>query len=214
MWSLLFIAALAEPTAVVALGDVPIGSTDTATSDVPGGWVSVLGDCMEEWRPGTYRVIDRTVSGATVLSVQERVDEVRSLQPGVLVVSLGAAERSAGRDAARAFGPSLAATLDMLGPEPHPVVLVGVLVPDDTSQSDRYDRELRRVAETRGNTHYVDLTGVSLSRHLEPSDAASATAHSAARRSAQLHATVGTRVCAVVQRALVPSAPASALKTE
>ena len=88
-------AALAQST-VVALGDGlvagPPASGVHAADTVPGGWVAVLADCLEERAPRAWTVIDRAVDGETARSALERAPSVRELDPDVIVIGVGARE--------------------------------------------------------------------------------------------------------------------------
>lgn len=63
---------------------------------VPGGWVPVLADCLEERAPQRFSVVDRAVSAETLVTARKRVPAVRELAPGFVVVTLGAQELAAG----------------------------------------------------------------------------------------------------------------------
>ncbi|MEZ4236480.1 MAG: SGNH/GDSL hydrolase family protein [Myxococcota bacterium] len=101
-----------EPAAVVAIGDgvvagfspapeavTPADTVEPArmvTATVPGGWVPVLADCLEERAPQRFSVVDRAVTAETLVSARQRVSAVRDLSPGFVVVTLGAQELNSG----------------------------------------------------------------------------------------------------------------------
>ncbi|HHO50336.1 MAG TPA: SGNH/GDSL hydrolase family protein [Deltaproteobacteria bacterium] len=87
--------AAAAPLPVVAVGDGPVVAplNNTAPDQtVPGGWVTVLADCLEERQPARFTVVDRVVLGETTATFKERLEPVRELRPSWVVVALGARE--------------------------------------------------------------------------------------------------------------------------
>ncbi len=96
---LLTSTALAEPQPVLAVGDGVVAAPPTATSPpdqtMPGGWLPVLADCLEERKPAHFTVVDRAVVGETVRSLQDRAGSFRDLRPAWLVVTLGSRELAA-----------------------------------------------------------------------------------------------------------------------
>lgn len=89
-----------EPSAVVAIGNGliaghPSSAEVSSSSSVPGGWVPVLADCLEERAPQRFSVVDRAVPAETVISARQRVAAVRDLSPGFVVVALGAQDLAA-----------------------------------------------------------------------------------------------------------------------
>lgn len=87
--------AAAAPLPVVAVGDGPVLAPHNSTAPdqtVPGGWVAVLADCLEERNPARFTVVDRVVPGETTATLRERLEPVRELRPSWIVVTLGARE--------------------------------------------------------------------------------------------------------------------------
>jgi hypothetical protein len=79
-------ATVAEPAPAAAPAPAP------ALAPMPGGWVPVLADCLEERAPQRFTVIDRASLGATVSQIRAHLGEVRALGPAWVVVTLGGAE--------------------------------------------------------------------------------------------------------------------------
>ena len=86
--SVLFLTALAwGQQTVVAVGE---REASASNATLPGGWVRVLADCLEERKPSEYEVVDRRVVGETLTSLKERAADIAKLEPSWVVVSLGA----------------------------------------------------------------------------------------------------------------------------
>jgi lysophospholipase L1-like esterase len=130
--------ALADPQAVVALGDGVVAGAPArseAEAAVPGGWVTVLADCLQERAPQRFSVVDRGRPGETVAGAKERIAGVRELAPAWVVLTLGAPELGDEHVDAKKLGKELDAVVDELrakaGPEARPpnVLLVGTVPP-------------------------------------------------------------------------------------
>jgi hypothetical protein len=77
--------ALAEPLPVVVVGDALVSGGPGA---VPGGWVSVVSDCLDEAHPGGFSIVDRTRGGERPADLLGRLAELRPAT-GVVVVGFG-----------------------------------------------------------------------------------------------------------------------------
>jgi lysophospholipase L1-like esterase len=96
----------AEEAAAVSVSMVPAAGGERLSVEalrtvalppsMPGGWVPVLADCLEERAPQRFSVVDRAVSAETLVTARKRVSAVRELAPGFVVVTLGAQEITAG----------------------------------------------------------------------------------------------------------------------
>lgn len=157
--------ALAEPQPVVAMGDgvvagsphraplAPAMSSDGSAQSVapaaegdaavPGGWVTVLADCLQERAPERFAVVDRATPGDTVGAAQARLAGVRELAPAWVILTLGAQELADERVDAKKLGKELDALVDELrekgeGGEPArpPNVLLVGMVPPTLAQAD------------------------------------------------------------------------------
>jgi hypothetical protein len=141
-------AALAEPAAVLALGDGLVAAPPAAPavapaeaaagSAVPGGWVPVLADCLEERAPQRFTVVDRVAGGETLASARAKLAGARELAPGFVVVALGARELAGEAVDPTALRSELDAFLADLRPKggkkPGPSVLLLSAVPPTLSQ--------------------------------------------------------------------------------
>jgi hypothetical protein len=122
--------ALAEPLAVVAIGDglvapaTPPATASSATASVAPatGWVSVLADCLEERAAGRFSVVDRVAQGQTPAAARATLDGVYALGPKLVLVGL-AAPRAADTSAWRTDVDALLGALSAKVPA---VMLVGV----------------------------------------------------------------------------------------
>jgi hypothetical protein len=88
-------AALADPAAVLAVGDGLVAAPaaeGSAASSVPGGWVPVLADCLQERAPQRFAVVDRVAAGETLASARQKLAGAKDVTPGYVVVALGARE--------------------------------------------------------------------------------------------------------------------------
>ena len=139
VWWLLASSWARAPSPVLALGDGLVAGEPEASasaSTVPGGWVAILGDCLEERSPGTWTVVDRTTPGDTARTALEQVDEVRQLEPAVVVVGVGARELAAPERDLVAFRDDLSQLLGSIrsggGPQ---VLLVGIVAPRVDAQA-------------------------------------------------------------------------------
>ena len=212
MWMLWLALGLAEPLTVVAVGDVPLvtGAAVTAADDaMPGGWVSVVGDCLEESHPGEVVVIDRTLPGDTTLAVQQRIDDLRAMQPDVVVLSLGAPDAAHDPTAMDPFMVTLGATLDMLGPSELHTVVVGLVPGREAVAIGPWNTGLETVTTERTSSTYVDLMAawpsdpLKVGTYLLPDGSLSARGHAA----------VGARVCSSIEVLLTAPAPVRAAPT-
>jgi len=168
--------ALAVPRPVVAMGDglVAGGPTSELSADptVPGGWVSVLADCLEERAPGQVTVIDRTDPGDTAAIARARVSEVHRLRPRMVVVGVGARELAHPDADVDAFRRDLRLLLGQLRAEPAPrIMLVGMVPPTlaqipevspgEQRQVDQrtadWNQVLADVAHAEGGVRHLDL---------------------------------------------------------
>lgn len=175
LWLLFASLALAQTT-VVALGDGLVAApppvvTARAADTVPGGWVTVLADCLEERAPRAFTVVDRASGGETTASLLERARSLGDLAPEVVVLGLGARELAVvavDEAAVRAeLGHLVGALRAMSGPPG--VLLVGLVPPvvaqaagdQDAidAQTAAYNRLLAEVAAQTAGVHHVDLQG-------------------------------------------------------
>jgi hypothetical protein len=127
--------AFAGAQPVVAMGDGLVAAAPKSASappgTVPGGWVAVLQDCLEERAPGRFSVVDRAAPGETVVSASRRLTGIRELQPLAVVISLGAEELADENATAASFKKDVAKLVKELrvGDAPPIVVLVGIVPP-------------------------------------------------------------------------------------
>jgi len=171
--------ALADPMPVVAAGDGVLSAppTDTASGDqtVPGGWLPVLADCLEERRPGRYAVVDRSTSGETALSLAGRVTALRELRPSWVLLTIGSRELAsddADPDALRAEVETVVSGLRGKARKSRPALVLLGLVPPSVPQvegldpalqallDDRtaaYNARIAALAEGLDGVHHVDL---------------------------------------------------------
>jgi hypothetical protein len=169
--------ALAASQPVVAMGNglvaSSLGQDPAATETVPGGWVSVLQDCLDEGAPGAYSVVDRAVPGETARSARERISGVLDLSPRTVVVALGAQELGAETPNPVRFSKDLRKLVDALreGETPPVVLVVGMVSPTLEQDADAvgeaqnvldrrttaWNEALRAEAEGRPGLHHVDL---------------------------------------------------------
>lgn len=168
--------AWAGADAVVAIGDGlvagPSEDAAAASPTLPGGWVAVLGDCLEERKPARYSVVNRARAGETVRSARKRLGGIMELQPRLVVVGLGAQEFGRDRkpDAFRTGLSSLVATVRE-GPTPPAVVLVGMVPPTlaqveqgerqqaEDERTQRWNAVLVDIAAEHSGVHALDLWG-------------------------------------------------------
>lgn len=68
------------------------GTHPEPAGSLPGGWVPVLADCLEERAPARYTVVDRAVPAETIATARDRVAAVRELTPAFVLVTLGGPE--------------------------------------------------------------------------------------------------------------------------
>ncbi|MBW2253808.1 MAG: SGNH/GDSL hydrolase family protein [Deltaproteobacteria bacterium] len=176
---LLTLTAWAAPQPVVAMGDglvvgteIPATGAQTKEGTVPGGWVAVLADCLEERRPGRFAVTDQSTPDATAKTARQRVYQALELRPALVLVGLGAQELS-GPDPDRAgFRDELAALLADLRVDPVPAVMLVGMVPPTVAQmpdpegmaqadvdqrTSRWNGELAALAESLPGVTHVDL---------------------------------------------------------
>jgi hypothetical protein len=117
---------------VVAIGNGLVAAPPAeieATEPVSGAWVSVVGDCLEEGRPGAFAVVDRSAHGATASALLADTAGVRALGPSAVVVGVGAQEMRADGPSAEfvaAVGKLVASLRADGGPA---VLLVGMVAP-------------------------------------------------------------------------------------
>ncbi len=194
---LLIAAASASPSRIVAIGDGLVGVPSAAPAESsdgdasegqapaadraggeaqaaghtpsPGGWTTVLADCLEEGAPAQWAVTDQTQTAETAQTALERVEDVAELRPDVVLVSVGAQELAVHEPAVieRDAG-ALVGALNK-GKSPPVVLLVGVVspsltqVPGERSQQELDERTdavngvLARLAQTADTVHHVDL---------------------------------------------------------
>lgn len=220
MWLLLTSLVFADPTTVVVVGDVPmvaVGEGAPAVDAMPGGWVSVVGDCMDEWRPNDVVVVDRTVAGESALDLQQRVDDVRGLQPDILVVSLGATELRRTPTEPGPFVASLSATLDMMSPQEHPTLVVGLLPGQTTVPVGLWNQAIHEASAHQSNIAYVDL----MAQWPVEAEKRAPLMGDEGALSPRGHAMVGAHVCRAIQQAMsvraasekLPTAPANEAPT-
>jgi GDSL-like lipase/acylhydrolase family protein len=135
-------AALADPVAVLALGDGLVAAAPAEgakASSVPGGWVPVLADCLQERAPQRFSVVDRVAAGETLATAHDKLAGARELGPDFIVVALGARELAGDPlEPAKLRGEldSLVADLRQkrIGPGRRPTVLLLSAVPPTLSQ--------------------------------------------------------------------------------
>lgn len=163
--------ALADPLPVVAMGDGVVAgaphrspgaegssasgsaATGSAAAEgdpaVPGGWVTVLADCLEERAPQRFAVVDRGAPGDTVSAAKARIAGIRELGPAWVVVTLGSQELADEKVDPKRLGRELDALVDELRQKgagsPPNVLLVGV-VPPTLSQEEPHDIDLAATA--------------------------------------------------------------------
>lgn len=162
--------AFAQST-VVTLGDGPLVApsivvTARTADTVPGGWVTVLADCLEERAPRAWTVVDRATIGETAKSASKRLGEVSELGPEVVVLGLGARELVVSEPDIVALRGDLTRLVAELrkGSAPPGVLLVGLVVPvlaSDEAEVERrtiaYNGLLAEIAEENAGVHHVDL---------------------------------------------------------
>lgn len=132
-------AAASEAVAVVAMGDGVVAGAPGALSSespaaIPGGWVTVLADCLQERAPQRFSVVDRAIAGDTVRSARDRIPGVRELAPAWVILALGAHELAGEHVDAKKLGKELEALVGELrekrtGVEAPQVLLVGIVSP-------------------------------------------------------------------------------------
>lgn len=131
--SLAFAADPGAATAVVAMGDGLVVAPPSARTAAPstGSWVAALADCLEESAAGRYRVVDRVAPGETARSARERITDVISLSPAVVVLGLGARELGEPKVDPGKLGREVERLVRELrtGEAPAKVVLVGMVAP-------------------------------------------------------------------------------------
>lgn len=124
------LAFAAGPVVAVGNGVVAAPPPEIEVGEVAGGaWVSVVGDCLEEARPGAWPVVDRSKHGSTASLVLAEVPAIRALTPSAVLIGVGAQEM---RDASArdAFVATLRRTVGALRADGGPiVVIVGVVSP-------------------------------------------------------------------------------------
>ncbi|MBX2802975.1 MAG: SGNH/GDSL hydrolase family protein [Myxococcales bacterium] len=132
--------AMAGPQPVVAVGDsllaAPAEAVAPAEPALPGGWVPVLADCLEERKANGFTVVDRRTPGETPSSLLSRAEAVLELQPAWVVVTLGARELAS--DRVSQMRPGMEAMLRALagvGKKGRPHVLLVAMVPPTLSQT-------------------------------------------------------------------------------
>ena len=113
-------------------GNPPAAAPEHST--VPGGWVSVLADCLEERAPGAWSVVDRTVAGDTAASARTRLATVRGLKPAVVVVGVGARELADPASDVEAFRREVNGLVQDLVVAPAPRILIVGVVPPTLAQ--------------------------------------------------------------------------------
>jgi hypothetical protein len=165
-------AAFAGDTArVVVVGDGLVAGppTDLATPPpMAGGWVGVLGDCLEERLGGGWTVVDRSRPGATSVSVLERVSEVVNLEPTVVLLGVGARELS-GEMSPDVFQQQVSQLVELFRNAGPNVLLVGLVTPsirqvepaphqvalDERTRS--FDAMLSAIAGSKDGVRHLDL---------------------------------------------------------
>jgi lysophospholipase L1-like esterase len=164
---LLALTAWAAPQPVVAMGDgLVVGAEIPATGDiaasseagtVPGGWVAVLADCLEERRPGRFAVTDQSFPDATAKKARQRVYRAVELRPALVLVGLGAQELS-GPDPDRArFRDELESLLADLRVDPAPAVMLVGLVPPTVAQMSRPEQMAQADVDQRTSQWNAEL---------------------------------------------------------
>jgi len=129
------LALAGESQPVVAMGDglvaAPASASVKSAGTVPGGWVTVLQDCLDEGAPAKYTVVDRAVPGETAKSARERVAGVVELTPELVVVALGAQELGAEQPNPGKFRKDLKKLVEEIrvGGKLPAVLLVGMVSP-------------------------------------------------------------------------------------
>ena len=172
-WLLLSLA-LAESSShrVVAIGDGLVAAPveEVAVSDtIPGGWVAVLGDCLEERAPKAWTVLDRTKAGATAASVHQRLGEVLEVHADLVLVGVGAMELARSDDRASFEKELMALVSDLRGDLQ--VMLVGMVAPTVAQSPDQtvgsqanldartlsWNQALAKLARTDQGVSHLDL---------------------------------------------------------
>lgn len=152
--------AAAEP--VVAVGDDLVLAAAEPGPGAAGGWVQVLGDCLDERSPGRFAVSDRGLGGAPARSLAERVPELKDLgRGGVVVLGVGARELLGGTSPEQwsaELGAVVGALREAGGPR---VVLIDLIAPEALPEdqarldllADTAASELRKLALANGVEH-------------------------------------------------------------
>jgi len=179
---LLALTALAAPQPIVAVGDgLVVGAEAPAATaraseaeegTVPGGWIAVLADCLEERTPGRFAVTDQSFPEATARTARQRAYQAIELQPALVLVGLGAQELSGPDPDRAAFREELAALLTDLRADATPTVMLVGLVPPTVAQmadpkrlaqaevdqrTSRWNAELASLADSLPGVVHVDL---------------------------------------------------------
>lgn len=133
MLALIFITIAHSVQPVVAAGNglvaAPPPELVKPASEVASTWISVLGDCLEDGRPGAFSVVDRSDEGTTTSRVNKDVGSIRELEPAAVVLGLGALEMSSDEEPA-AFRRRLTEVVSSLRAGNGPLVLlVGIVGP-------------------------------------------------------------------------------------
>ena len=93
--AILSASPLVAKEVIVAIGD-SITQADTHwtvqghKNTIQGGWVTRLGNLLEEDFPGEYEVVNRGINGDTARGVLSRLDrDVTLLQPDIVIIAIG-----------------------------------------------------------------------------------------------------------------------------
>jgi lysophospholipase L1-like esterase len=74
----------------ITQGDMAQGANETLSNTISGGWVSLLGQGMEESYPGQDQVVNLGINGDTVLGVQARLEKaLDGYQPEMVILGIG-----------------------------------------------------------------------------------------------------------------------------
>ncbi|MCB9678772.1 MAG: SGNH/GDSL hydrolase family protein [Alphaproteobacteria bacterium] len=136
------LAIAAEPIVAAGNGLVAAPPEGFVKPDdaVVGTWVSVLGDCLEEARPGEWSVVDRSRDGTTTVQLATEAAAIRELGPRTVVLGVGAHEMGPD-ETVDAFAKRLAGVVGALRADNGPSVLLVGIVPPTLSQLEWKDGE-------------------------------------------------------------------------
>lgn len=155
--SLLASAAFAWST-VVAVGEGrPEDPADREPAEpepaeaLPGGWVAVLADCLEERQPRRWSVVDRAAA--------DPEGDLTDLRPSVVVLGLGGPDLAVAAGDERSLRPRLERRIAALrvGGEGPGLLLVGpVRVESARVRREELDRVMAELADRHEGVYHLD----------------------------------------------------------